>query len=151
NTTPGMPNRIKKTKPLATPTPLPPGDARLATMTQIPVTIAPLLTRTNVDLVAMGNSADNGVFKINGYDGVWVERLTLQGRTNYIIGLPGEAQTRPTADGKGGNAGNLKLRVEVGQENKESAGFSVAAIPMNWSAKLHHKIETGDYRGIEVA
>ena len=138
-----MPDRIKKTNPNTPHKPLPAGHAALATMTQIPITIAPKLLSINVNLETVGNNAqNNGVFKINDHNGSWQDKITLNGLANWTIGLPGITQTRvPSVNGKfvpGGNAGNLKLKVAWGWQSKLSGGFSVAAIPVKVEALALH-------------
>jgi hypothetical protein len=63
--------------------------------------------------------------------------ILIQNKTNtFRVG--GTLQTVATADGKGGNAGNLHLSAELNEngkitEVKDGPGFSVAAIPQNFT------------------
>jgi hypothetical protein len=112
NTPQGMPNRIP---PRAT--------------TQVQVTVAPSLTGSNqkVTLATSGTSANNGDFTINGGS-------TLDIQATSSINLVGTTQTAATGGSGGGYAGNLALVARVREQDAlTSAGFSVAAIPLNFT------------------
>lgn len=83
-----------------------------------------------VTLSAENTNANNGVFTIDGNP---TEDLTMT--TN--VKIRGTAQTAATAGTGGGNAGNLRLAAKVrGTIATQSNGFSVAAIPVNWTDTL---------------
>jgi hypothetical protein len=108
----GMPNRIP---PTAT--------------TPIQITIAPDLTGSgqSITLAKSGNSSTNGDFTIDGNATEAILKTTT-------VNLSGTTQTAPTGGLGGGNAGNLMLVAQVrGQNAVQSLGFSVAAIPMNFT------------------
>ena len=95
------------------------------------VQIAPTLgAGQNVTLVRVGNSASNGDFSINGAN-------TLTMTTTANVNLRGTTQTAATGGAGGGNAGNLLLGAEVrGTRVAQTPGFSVAAIPQDWTQSL---------------
>ena len=111
------------------------------------ITVTPDLAGSGqaVTLAVTGQNASTGTVTINGND---TQDLTSSSSVN----LSGGTQTAPTAGYTAGNAGNLMLTVRVrGQDTAQSAGFSVAAIPVNWSIALpSNSLVTGSRRGIRV-
>lgn len=90
--------------------------------TQVKVTVSDAPATFTVD----NQSASNGKAKVNG------RAKTVLDIGTHIINIKGKAQTSP------GSAGNLKLVAKDDQSNivASSNGFSVAAIPENWSCTL---------------
>jgi hypothetical protein len=78
-----------------------------------------------------------GASNVNGTAGFGDTDETTFGASGSLL-LEGGKQTAPTADGKGGNAGNLHLvayvydkqTMKISDQLAKSAGFSVAAIPI---------------------
>ncbi len=109
----GMPNRIP---PTAT--------------TQIQVTVQPNLTGSpfNIVVAKLNNNTTNGDFTIAGGASQTITTTTT-------VNLVGTTQTAPTTGGTGGgNAGHLNLVAQLlGQNVVTSTGFSVAAIPLNFT------------------
>src|SRR5262249_44550772 len=63
----------------------------------------------------------------------------------------GTAQTAATAAPGGGNAGNLQLVAQVrGQDTVRTPGFSVAAIPVNFTTTFDSNINDGVRIGLAV-
>jgi len=90
-----------------------------------------------VYLVVKGQSNDNGTMMFIADNGQRCYCDWLEGPGVYKFEMVGLSQTTATVDGKGGNAGKLSLGLEIGGKLvRQSAGFSVAAIPMNWSVKF---------------
>ena len=111
----GMPNRIPPTA-----------------KTPIQITVAPDLTGSgqSITLAKIGNSGANGDFTIDGSASEAISKTTT-------VNLSGTTQTAQTGGSGGGNAGNLALVAQVrGQAAVQSSGFSVAAIPMNFTDVL---------------
>ncbi len=96
-----------------------------------------------VTLAILNGSATNGTVTINGNA---TENITTTGNVN----LRGGTQTAATAAPGGGNAGNLRVVARVRtQDTARSNGFSVAAIPENWT-QTFNSLVTGASRGIRV-
>ncbi len=129
NTPTGMPNRIPPT-----------------VNTSFQVQIQPDLTGSGqtVTLARNGNSASNGDFSINGGN-------TFDIVTTGAVQLSGTVQTAATGGTGGGNAGNLQLVGQVrGTNAVQSSGFSVAAIPVNFSTAKSGDINDGTSVGLQV-
>jgi hypothetical protein len=110
------------------------------------VTVTPDLTGSSqsVALTVTGQSDANGKATVGG-----METLTIT--KTGVYQLRGTSQTEATAGDGGGNAGNLKVLVKVRNEDTvKSTGFSVAAIPLDWSISLKSTITAGDLRGLVV-
>ncbi|HSE19278.1 MAG TPA: hypothetical protein VLB46_19610 [Pyrinomonadaceae bacterium] len=94
-------------------------------------------------LAILNGSATNGTVTINGNA---TANITKTGNVN----LRGGTQTAATTGLGGGNAGNLRVVARVrAQDAVTSNGFSVAAIPENWTQTFNSLI-TGASRGIRV-
>jgi hypothetical protein len=109
------------------------------TTTKLPVMVTPDLGNSGLSITVAitGQSADNGMLTINGGANVKLTKTS-------DVDLVGTAQTAPTGGAGGGNAGKLALVAQVrGQNTVQSAGFSVAAIPQNWTITFDSLI-TGD-------
>ncbi len=116
------------------------------TTTTLPVTVTPKLNKNDlfVALTSTGQSNNDGTFALDGKKVVDLTKTT-------DIALKGITQTEATAGSGGGNAGNLKLTVNVrGQDTVNSGGFSVAAIPETWKITFKSLIKTGSTLGIDV-
>ena len=116
------------------------------TKTTLPVMVTPDLGASGltVSVTAAGQSADNGQLTINGAATASLTKTT-------DIDLVGTTQTAATAGAGGGNAGNLTLVAQVrGQNTVRSGGFSVAAIPQNFSDTFLALINDGTNVGIKV-
>ncbi len=105
-------------------------------VTKARVLVTPDLSGTgmtvSMDVTGNGTTA-NGRAEVQG-----TRKLAKTGD----IELKGITQTHPTRDGGGGHAGNLKLAVLVHNGlTVESNGFSVAAIPENWTITLVRPID----------
>jgi hypothetical protein len=97
---------------------------RVDTPVNVEVTPAFLGDGQSVTLSVTGQDANNGIVNI---DGNATEDITSTGNVN----LSGVSQTSP------GSGGNLQLMLKVrGQTTIQSNGFSVAAIPLNYSDTL---------------
>ena len=101
--------------------------------TPIHITVTPNLGSSGqiIHLIPKNNNATNGDFTING--------TTFQDLTSTTdVQLQGTTQTAPTAAPGGGNASKLNLDAQVrGQDAVVSSGFSVAAIPQNFTETLY--------------
>ncbi|MFL6211724.1 MAG: hypothetical protein ACJ74W_22950 [Pyrinomonadaceae bacterium] len=99
---------------------------------QFQVTVLPDLGSSGqvVTLATLNTSATNGDFTIEG-------SATKDITKTITVKLKGTVQTAATSAPGGGNAGNLKLVAKVrGASAVQSAGFSVAAIPQNYTEAL---------------
>jgi hypothetical protein len=103
--------------------------------TALQITVQPDLTGTNqsVTLAKLGSGGNNGDFTINGGS-------TASITTTSTVSFSGTTQTATAGAGNGPsgnggeNAGNLSVVAQVrGQNAVQSAGFSVAAIPQNFT------------------
>jgi hypothetical protein len=128
-----------------------------------PITVTPDLgdSKQFITLAVAGQSDTNGTVALN--DGA-TANLTAPGS----VKLKGGKQTAPStsrdlsglsavellspafaSDRGGGNAGNLRLVVQVrGQDTVQSDGFSVAAIPRNWQFTLNKDLTAKLNRGL---
>jgi hypothetical protein len=114
--------------------------------TPVQVTITPNLGSSGqkVTLAKLNTSATNGDFTIGG-------GATQDLTTTTTVQLSGTVQTAATGGTGGGNAGNLNLVAQVrGQNAVQSAGFSVAAIPVNFSTAFRANINDGTAVGMQV-
>jgi hypothetical protein len=114
--------------------------------TKLPVMVTPDLktSRLTVAITANGQSQANGMLKIDG-------KSEAELTKSSDINLMGTAQTAATLGYGGGNAGNLTLSARVrGQGTVESDGFSVAAIPENWTISFDALIHYPGVLGFEV-
>ncbi|HEU4793592.1 MAG TPA: hypothetical protein VFS96_08035 [Nitrolancea sp.] len=92
-----------------------------------------------VTLRVEGSGGDNGSATIFGGN-----RFHLFGDGSATVQLRGTSQTKP------GNAWRLRLVADVGATRvAQSNGFSVSAIPQDFSVSFHSLI-TGGFRGIRV-
>jgi hypothetical protein len=113
--------------------------------TPIGVQVVPDLSASgqSVTLTVAGQSPSNGTVLLDGQSAV-----TLS--SSGSVALTGTTQTAPTPLPGGGNARHLSLVAQVrGQGTVASAGFSVAAIPENWSETFVKAIRT-NYLGLRV-
>jgi hypothetical protein len=119
--------------------------------TTIPVKIGPNMLNTLLGIEVTGMSADNGTAGFNKDQEPELFRGSREGFTR-VFDIIGGSQTKPTADGKGGNAGKLTLAVKNwgGRPKvlKQSTGFSVAAIPtevkMEQPVGMNNSIDKAD-------
>lgn len=130
-----------------------------AMIDRIPPRVAtPLKVKVSPDLGNSGQVVTLFIPKANSTNGT-VDFQQPQGGTaislditsSDTIKVQGGAQT--TAGKNGGEfAGRLKLTVKVhGQETTAATpGFSVAAIPVNWSESLNQLFTTGAFRGLST-
>src|SRR5262249_39790103 len=105
--------------------------------TPISVLVTPNLGTSGQKLILQGSGqgSGNGSFTIDGNN---TKDLTSTGYVN-LSALDGSQQTAP------GHAGRLRLVLQVRGENTiQSNGFSVAAIPQNWSTTFVSLITGGD-------
>jgi hypothetical protein len=116
------------------------------TKTTLPVMVTPDLGASGltVSVTTAGQSDDNGRLTINGAASASLTKTA-------DIDLVGTTQTAATAGAGGGNAGNLTLVAQVrGQNTVRSTGFSVAAIPQNYTDTFVSLINDGTNVGIKV-
>ena len=106
--------------------------------TPVGISIQPNLTGSGqwVTLYEANASPQNGTFTIAGKAGL-TPGAGLKVISSQTVNVRGASQTTPTGGNGGGNAGNLALGVAVrSQPVLQSAGFSVAAIPVGMIGRL---------------
>jgi hypothetical protein len=131
----GMPDRIPPTVNVLTP---------------VKVTVAPNLGNKQLFLSVKGSTVPaNGNAQFNS-QGHWDSIKLPPGGSPYTYDIFGVTQTAATAMPGGGNAGHLQVAVELhqGPVLKQSAGFSVAAIPQLWKTSYKDKYALGGNTGI---
>jgi len=113
--------------------------------TPVNVVVTPDLSGSgqSVTLAVDGQNTNTGTVTING-------NVTAPITSSGSVTISGVTQTAPTSGYTAGNAGQLLLTLQVhGQDTIQSNGFSVAAIPVNWSITFN-RLVTGSRRGIVV-
>ncbi len=124
-----------------------------------PRTITPTTVTLNVTLdkgqkITITNRGDDidttGLVKFQDATGDHFYINLTQAGANEVS-MVGISQTKPTADGKGGNAGKLTLYAFVRVNGNDpgngvySNGFSVAAIPIGVTASIHFTSAGDDF------
>jgi hypothetical protein len=113
--------------------------------TPIPIQVTPSLSGSglSVTLVVLNQDENHGSITLDGLD----RDIVTSSRT---VNFRGVGQTAPTEGFSAGNAGQLKLVVQVrGTDTVQSNGFSVVAIPENWTDVFLSK-DKGKRRGFKV-
>jgi hypothetical protein len=110
------------------------------------IQVTPDLTASGqaITLSIAGQDPDHGTATL---DGMAETTLSASG----TVAISGSTQTAATPGLGGGNAGNLHLVAQVrGAGTVQSDGFSIAAIPQNWSEVFGGPIRTRSYLGLFV-